>query len=93
MNGRGLTMIRAYASGLGWGPAPDPGTNVVGQQVWCELTIQSLTDQADTATADEQPVSRSDITLQIASLLAASAVPAARPTIRVGSLRATLTAA
>lgn len=93
VSGRGLALIRAYAADFGWGPVLGSFGEETGQQVWCELTIRSLNDQATAPAAEAQSVSPPDIALQIASLLAASAVPSARPTVRVGSLRATLTAA
>ncbi|MFI5527036.1 ATP-binding protein [Kitasatospora sp. NPDC051853] len=84
VSGRGLALIRAYAADFGWGPAPDRA----GQQVWCELVIESLNGQATATSAEEQPEQPQDIGLQIAVLGAASAARSSRPKIRVGSLRA-----
>ncbi|MFI5534141.1 ATP-binding protein [Kitasatospora sp. NPDC051853] len=83
VSGRGLVLIRTYAADFGWGPAPDQA----GQQVWCELVIESLNGQATATSAEEQPEQRQDIGLQIAVLGAASAARSSRPQIRVCSVR------
>ncbi|GAA2773688.1 ATP-binding protein [Kitasatospora cinereorecta] len=92
-SGRGLALIRSYAAAFGWTPETNARGEVIGQQVWFELAIESLNGQATAGAAEVQLESRPDTGLQIASLLAASAVQAARPTVSVGSSRGAVTAA